>query len=381
MYDEFRFKQIEHCLAYFDPQVLAAYRNEPDKYQITENDSEGVLRNINGKPIHIRFGFRTLQEGSFALVIWKPDLYEKTKARVPQWEGFQLKNPVWTNAPDESFVHWVQQYIEGLWVDQVDPLTDLSDTIKVINALTCEVIGSSLYKYELDETLGYPAAENTYPYQDSHKTLYGYLIDGLDKNCISNIASKLFIPCQAQNERTINAIKKLYPELESPSSFASAMDLVSEQRRLASHKVRPPATTYHAKSQFTKDLSLCVEGIKELLKRLETSFGINGETAQERHNAKKWLAEIDQPPEDHYSIVKALQMKGKTIQKVKVGFRREQENLPKSEALVIFFTDGSIMSLDTGSNISDLISDENGLHAQDLHIDFCVNWVPELPKS
>lgn len=43
MYDEVRLKQIEHCLGYFDPQVLAAYKNEPDKYQITENDSEGEL--------------------------------------------------------------------------------------------------------------------------------------------------------------------------------------------------------------------------------------------------------------------------------------------------------------------------------------------------
>jgi hypothetical protein len=78
--------------------------------------------------------------------------------------------------------------------------------------------------------------------------------------------------------------------------------------------------------------------------------------------------------------MKALQMKGKTIQKVEAGFRTEHENLPKSEALVIYFTDGSIMSLDTGSNVSALVSDENGLQPQDLHIDFCINWVPELPK-
>jgi hypothetical protein len=380
MYDEVRLKQIEHCLGYFDPQVLAAYKNEPDKYQITENDSEGELRNITGEPIHIRFGFRILENGICALVIWKPDLYQKSTFHVQQWKGFKLENPIWTTSHDKNFDIWVQQNLEGLWVDQVDPVTDLSNIMKVINALTCEVVGSLLYKDELDQTLGYPAAENTHRYQDSHKTLYGYLIDGLNKTCISSIVSKLNKQINVSNEKTVSAIKKLFPELENSSCFSSAMDVISEQRRLASHKVRPPTEPCDARSKFTHDLTLCVKGIKELLEKLEKSFGITGENAEERHKAKKWLATIGQPPEDHYSIMKALQMKGKTIQKVEAGLRTEHENLPKSEALVIYFTDGSIMSLDTGSNVSALVSDENGLHPQDLHIDFCINWVPGLPK-
>ena len=51
-----------------------------------------------------------------------------------------------------------------------------------------------------------------------------------------------------------------------------------------------------------------------------------------------------------------------------------------SEALIIYFTDGSIMGLATGSNPANLTNDENGPRPEDFHVSFRVNWVPELPK-
>jgi len=74
-------------------------------------------------------------------------------------------------------------------------------------------------------------------------------------------------------------------------------------------------------------------------------------------------------------------MKGKTIEKVELGFREDIKGVHESEALIIHFTDGSIMSLVAGSNVGNLVSDANSLRPEDFHVDFIVHWVPELPKG
>ena len=177
------------------------------------------------------------------------------------------------------------------------------------------------------------------------------------------------------------ALTNLFPALKSSPSFLAAVNLVSDQRRLASHGVRNPAQSFPAFSQFTKDLSLSLEAVKELLAVMEREFGMNGLAAHERNKARKLIPKIDRSVESHYSIVKASRMSGKTIEKVEFGFREDLPGVPQSEALIISFTDGSIMSLEGGSNAGNLASDKNGLSAEDFHIDFIVQWVPELPKS
>ncbi|MCA9501017.1 MAG: hypothetical protein KC588_17615, partial [Nitrospira sp.] len=99
--------------------------------------------------------------------------------------------------------------------------------------------------------MNYPAAENTHKYQDSHNDLYGYLIDGLDKDCISKLASRLGKSITVGGDKTIKAIKKLFPDLENSPNFTQILSLVSEQRGLASHGVRHPAKSFPAFSQFT----------------------------------------------------------------------------------------------------------------------------------
>jgi hypothetical protein len=113
---------------------------------------------------------------------------------------------------------------------------------------------------------------------------------------------------------------------------------------------------------------------------LEHEFQVNGEELREHHTAKEMLPEIDRLPHAHYSIVQASRMIGKTVERVEFGFRKKIEGVHESEALIIHFTDGSIMGLDTGSNAGNLACDENGPHPDDFHVDFMVRWVPELPK-
>lgn len=390
---ELDIKSVEHLLGYFDMQVLAAYRNEPQKYTIASDYFVGELgttgeyyRDLEkaGKreeSVSIRFGYRTLKDGNLALVAWMPDLFEKSKAHINRWTAFLLRDPEWTTEQDERFSNWVRRYLEGSWGVENGPSYHLGEIITVINGLTSELVEVPLYKHELDGTLSYPAAENTHRYQDSHKELYGYLIDGLNKECLSRLASRIGKEVKVGDKNTIQALQKVFPDLEASPNFLRAVSLVSEQRRLASHGVRPPAASFPAFSAFTRDLSLCLEGEREVLAVLESEFGVDGEQAYQRHEAKKWLPLIDRPAEAHYSIIQASRMTGKTIEKVEYGFRKHIDGVHQSEALIISFSDGSMMSIDTGSNAVNLADEENGLHPEDFHVDFMIHWVPELPAG
>jgi hypothetical protein len=371
--------------------VLASYRNEPHKYEIESDYFDGTLTVTNeyyseleakdrtSEYVNIRFGYRTLQDGNLAIVAWLPDLFEKSRAHVEKWAAFRLKNPEWAR-DDERFSFWVRRYLEGSWDIDNGPLFYLGERIKTVNGLVSELVGIPLYKHEIEQTLGFPSAENTHRYQDAHKALYGYLIDGLDKDCIVALGAKLSRTLRVNSKKTVEGLTDLFPGLKASPSFIAAMTLVSEQRRLASHGVRPNAKHFSAFSTFTKDLSLCLKGVEELLAMIEKEFGVSGKEAQRRHEAKKWLPRITGAPKANFSILQALRMKGKTVDRVEVGLREEIKNVHASEAVIIYFTDGSIMSLDTGSNVGNVANDKNGLRPEEFNVDFMVHWVPELPK-
>jgi len=42
-----------------------------------------------------------------------------------------------------------------------------------------EVVGQALFKFSNNPALNFPVAQNTHAYQDAHKELYSYVIDGL----------------------------------------------------------------------------------------------------------------------------------------------------------------------------------------------------------
>ena len=97
----------------------------------------------------------------------------------------------------------------------------------------------------------------------------------------------------------------------------------------------------------------------------------------QRHEAKKYLPVIAAPAEPNFSVCQAERMKGKTIERVEYGFRKPHPALHQSEVLIIHFTDGSILGIDTGSNIGNLCSEKPGLQPNEFHVDLNLQWVPE----
>lgn len=378
----------KHLLGYFGAGILAVYRAEPDKYQIEGDSFHGRITLTNDyyarltpekrsqEFVDVPFGYRTLKSGDAAVVIVLPDLTEKSKGHVQRWSGFHLPNPEWTTQPDERFQMWARPNLAGIWNKGPGVRNRLSAVMHTINCLTNEAAGKALFTHELSATLSFPSAENSHQYEDAHEELYRYLIDGLDADCIRLLVARLGKNVNVAG-KTVEAMKKVFPNLDSPSDFCGAYALVSTQRGPAAHKPRQPAVPMSASEQFAKDLELCEAGLKELLTTLEKELAMNGAKAVARHEAKQWLPKIVRPAAWNYSICQADQMKGKTVERVEYGHREEYQETHQSEVLQIHFTDGSTLSIDTRTNVGNLADDIPDLKCNALDVSFSLHWVPE----
>jgi hypothetical protein len=206
---------------------------------------------------------------------------------LPQWAGYHLENPEWTTEPDPRFQMWKGRYLEGSWDVENGPRYHLENTIATINALCIEVVGQAHFTFSNNPALNFPVAQNTHAYEDAHRELYSYVIDGLDKQTIGLIAAYQNLTLNLNSDTTVKALKRALPLLPTNLLLWSALEKVSDERRLAGHKVRPKAKRFHAFEEFTKDLEVVVVGLKELLATLESVLGMDGDKPCERQSAKK----------------------------------------------------------------------------------------------
>lgn len=306
-----------------------------------------------------------------------PDLVRLPSRHKQMWSGFHLKNPHWTTKKDERFENWKSRYLEGSWKVKSGPRVQLEEAMKTINSVMEEVIGKPLFKKAIPESLPLPSAENTHRYEDAHAELYRYLIDGLDKESIALLATHLQRPGNFGSDRTIQALKKALPALADISTFDSAFNTVSEQRRRSDHQARPAAMRFPATERFTQDLWACVVALQDLIRVLESELKLNAKATARRHEAKAHLPVIEAEADPHFSICQAEDMKGKTVERVQYGTRKQTNGLHRSEVLIIHFTDGSILGIDTGSNVGNLASENVAVRPEDFHVDFFLQWVPE----
>jgi len=375
-------------VGFFDQKVLASYKSEPDKYILETDYFEGHLRivdrdevDLSTDYINIQFGYRTCRSGDLALAVYLPDLFEKSPAHVQRWAGYQVKDSALITEQDSRFEMWKARYLEGSWDVENGPRYHLGDTIGLINALCIEKVGKALFKYVDNPALNFPIAQNTHAYQDVHRELYGYIIDGLEKETIVCIAAHQGLTLNINSDNTQKALKKALPTLSPSAVLWRALDKVSNERRNAGHGVRPPAQRFSAFEKFTSDLEETVIGLIEVLTLLENVFRMDGERARKRQQAKKWLPQIVQPPEAHYSINQIRSIIGKTVERVEYGFCQSIKGVHQGEAIILHFTDGSILGIDTGSNAVNVADDYEGLQPEDFHTDFMLCWVPAPNNS
>lgn len=373
-------------IAYFDPTVLAAYRAEPDKYDVQTDFFEGEVKITTAyyeslsestraaAYIGVKFGFRTLAGGALALAAYLKDLVEDSEGHVSRWQGFRLLRSEWSSYEEDlRFKNWVQRYFEGNWDIDNGPAQRMPEEIGLINGLTNEAVGKSLIALEHEPQISFPSAQNSHRYEDAHLDLYRIIHDALNKDCIEALGRRINRPVNTRSSQTVAALKALLPPLGLNAEFTAPLDKVSEERRKASHRQRAPAVPLRAFEMFTVDLERCLTALTLLRRTLEHELGMDAENSLKRQEALAHLLRIEADAEPHYSINHVSRMIGKTIDKVEYGSRHHIDGVHQSEAVIFHFTDGSMMSLDTGSNASQVLDDGR---AEDFHVNFHVHWVP-----
>lgn len=387
-YDE----RADHLLAYFSSDVLAPYQAQPDKYTVQADDFEGEVATVGAyferleaenrtdEWISVRFGYRTTADGELVVVAWARDLVEKSPFHLERWKAFQIdrKSTAWLDYDQDSrFSLWVRRYLEGDWGVDNGPGAALAERIALINGLTLEAVGRRLFDVK-DVRVIFPGAENSHRYADAHRELYGILVDGLDKRTIEALARLSGISVTCASEKTLHCLRQAFPALPD-AAFSSPLEQVSEQRRLAAHKVRPAAVSMKAFETFTADLNRCLAALDVLLAVLEDRLDLDAERSRARQEALQHLRPIENPDlPGNYSIHGAVAMTGKTVERVEIGEGKSYPNAHGSEVIRIHFNDGSIVALDTGSNAWNLSRDSGGgsFGPQDFHVDFHIQWVP-----
>ena len=79
-------------------------------------------------------------------------------------------------------------------------------------------------------------------------------------------------------------------------------------------------------------------------------------------------------PEPQHKMDTIQHAVGKTIDGVEFGRVEPREKVHDTEALVLHFTDGTALSIEVGSNASNLSGEDSGLSPTDFRTDLMVFW-------
>ncbi len=377
-------RPYERFVAFFDQAALGQYLQQPDLYLIETDHFEGHLKTHGPAPaadeVDVRFGYRTRADGSLGIAAFRPDIDKLSQAHIARWASFIIEEPAWPT-PDERYELWLRRYLAGDWSVDNGTRAQLEDLVRRVRALTNEMTDVLLFKVPSIEALKFPMAQNTHSYEDAHVPLYGYLIDGLEKEAIVRIGKKGGVTFDASSYRAVNALRKAVPMLPDTSPLWAAFEVTSKHRAAATHGTRPTAVRFGAFEQFKADLDQWVAGLRDLLSCLETLLGMKGAAAEKRQATKQFLPKIDRPSDPHYSIAQLPRAIRKTIERVEYGFTADRRSSHRGEGLILHFSDGSILGIGIGSNVQRLSDDFQGLAPSDLHVDFSLQWVPSPSEA
>ena len=273
---------------------------------------------------------------------------------------------------DPRFSNWVKRYLEGSWEVDNGPGFRLVQQIERLNGLSMQAVSSKLFAVD-KPVADFPDAQNTHRYEDAHGELYKVLLDGLDRDCIERLATRVGRPMNLKSDRTLNALVKVFPGFEGNPKFQDPLSNVSEQRRKSHHKERPPAQPMKAFEQFGVDLEGCVEALEILCGTLEQELGMDADYSLKRQRAVEMLPTIAESPNAGGVVGTLNRLVGKTVTKIEFGDRKHIDGVHESEAMIIHLDDGSMISVETGSNAQNVLDTEK---ASEFHVRFHVHQVP-----
>ncbi len=372
-------------LLYFRRSVLTHYRTESHSYTVVEDDMGGQVETVWPSDYdpetgdlpnwRVRFAFRRLADDSVAVGAFGPDLAPLPEVELLRWRADLLQAPAFADS-DPPFERWHARYLEGSWDVEDGPRVGVEGEIERINALSREILGQPLFKWEAHPQLKYPAAQNTQAYTDAAVNLYQLVGDGLQPKALEPLAALLNVNLENAQHR-FKSLKQILPAELRPIICRPLRDV--EEQREAVHGIRsaPPASR-EAFGDFDELLTKVERALRALKTWLERTFQLDAEVCLERERAMVVLPEISGPPRPEFKLAEVKKAEGKTVKCVEFGAPELPEDVGPSEAIILHFTDGSAMALTVGSNAGDLAFEHEGMSAGDLSTDIMVFWVPPL---
>lgn len=379
---------------FFNIDILSVYQNNPDKYEVYTDNFEGrisirddyyeTLSPEERLYINIQFGYRTKKDGELVLAVYLHDLRKASSVEQKKWVGHKFDDFGLFEDNDERFDLFVQRHILGNWDIENGILSKIKTIVSEINALTEMTLKNSLFKNKEDKYLIFPSAENDHKYQDAHTRAYGFLVDGLQKETIKEIAEIKDIIINVDSDKTINSLERILPE-ELHYKIIKPLRNVSNKRGPATHNTRKLAKKFPAFSQFSSDMEDIFKSLKLLKEFIEKITSFSAEVCMKRKNKLEMLPKLDfdrkKEIQPNYSIYKFNEIVGKTIEKVEIGFQEKNEYHLDNELAFLHFTDGSIVSISIVSNSIQLYETNNQDFAKELKLQFHLCFVPSLKNN
>lgn len=374
-------------LLFFRPAVLAQYRAEPHRYEVKASDFDGEVTLTNSyweelheqgkrdQGIRIRFGYRRLKSGEFGIAMMAHDFREYSEGHVQRWLPFRVDLADLEALPDPRFESWAARTLFGSWQVENNLIDRIAESIRLINAATFEALGGRLFTEDESPHVAAPASESDHAYQDAHRELYAYLLDGLDKRVIKDLLIRTGATAPKGENGTRKLLQAALPNISS-SSLWTALAKVSDERGKAAHKVRPRAQSFGAFEAFAGDLDEIRLGMRELLEELERTLGVNANKAKRRYEAQAAIQRIDRPMQNIFGVADLDSIVGRTVAKIEKGLRENLDDAHRSDVVLIYFIDGSVLGLDTGTNACNVSSDHGDFPPSDFDVYFIAKFVP-----
>jgi hypothetical protein len=377
-------------MRYYRSAVLAMFQSQSEKYAIRIDEFEGKVQltdryyreaeERNERTwISVAFGFRACKNGEWAVAAYRPDLEKASTDEQQPWVGFRIEDDAFPDELDPRFKKWIDRYIMGSWDVEEGPIASLDRVVKQVNAITCCVLDAPLLKFENIRNLCFPLAENTHRYQDAHGEVYKLIIDGLSKDALKRLGEVLNVPVKADNDKTLVSLGKLLSSDAVRAAVLLPLERLSKQRRLVGHNERPPSHSFRAFEEFGKDIRAVVAAMEALRDDLAERMNVDTRRCEERASALESLPIFDEnrPIQPNYAIAKAFEMEGKQVVRVRGGETMSQPGRPEMEALILEFSDGSMMTLEFASNISQVVEDVP-VAPEAVHLRFHITSVPPM---
>ena len=378
----------EKYFQYFDRAVLSFYRTNSHAYQLSEDDMGGEItissewnESMENEFPHIelKFAFKKLVNETVCLGVFMPSFKDKVSEKdYSKWIGFHIKDPKF-HKNNQDFERWINRYINGSWEVDDGPKIQIERELKLINSLTQIKFNLLLFKHDEYRLVNYPVAENSEEYTKSILELYRLIIDGMKEECITELAKYLKKELTDKGKR-MNSFKEILPK-ELLSKIHDPINSIYKKRMPIHGIPTKGIVPFPAFEHFNSDLKNLNNALNELKDWLESIFNLNAESCLQRLESLSLFPKLNKPPRPESKLIEAHRLVGKQIEKVEFGEISFHKDAHLGEAINIFFTDGTAVTIRIGSNAYHIASEHEEIKPSDIHTDIMLFWAEKLEEK